>query len=74
MTLVGMDRHRKAGTSEVLTVEEAAKILGVSRGVAYRAAGAGELPVLRLGHRLVVPRAALAVMLAKAEQPDRRPA
>ena len=38
------------------TIDEAAEILGVSRGTAY-AAAAGTLPVIRFGRRQVVPRA-----------------
>ena len=45
------------------TVEEAAELLGVSRGSAYLAAREGELPTLRLGRRLLVPRRALEEML-----------
>ena len=45
------------------TIEEAAKLLGVSRGSAYEAARRGELPTLRLGRRLVVPRARLEELL-----------
>lgn len=56
--------------SEVFTVEEAAKILRISRGAAYdlarqwRATG-GEhgLPCIQLGHTLRVPRAALLALL-----------
>jgi len=36
------------------SVEEAAAILGVSRGLAYAAARAGEIPAIRLGRRLLV--------------------
>jgi excisionase family DNA binding protein len=52
------------------TVEEAAKVLGISRGVAYESArsylatGDG-LPVLRYGRRLVVPRARLDDLLGE---------
>lgn len=46
-----------------LTVEEAAELLGVSRGTAYEAARRGELPVVRIGRRLLVPRARLAELL-----------
>ncbi len=42
-----------------LTVEEAGKLLGVSRGLAYEAARRGEIPTIRLGRRLLVPRARL---------------
>lgn len=44
---------------ETLTVAEAAQVLGISRGAAYRAVRAGDIPSLRIGERIVVPRAAL---------------
>lgn len=46
-----------------LTIEEAAKLLGVSRGLAYEAARRGELPTIRLGRRLLVPRARLLALV-----------
>ena len=48
----------------VLTVEEAAKILKISRGSAYEACRKGDIPTLRIGRRLLVPRARLEAMLA----------
>ena len=48
------------------TVEEAAQLLGISRGLAYELVKAGEIPSVQLGRRLVVPRAALHSMLAAA--------
>ena len=44
-----------------LTIEEAARRLGIGRSLAYDLARRDELPVkvLRLGRRLVVPRPAL---------------
>ena len=42
-----------------VTVEEAATILGVGRNKAYEAARSGEIPTIRIGKRLLVPRAAL---------------
>ena len=45
------------------SVPEAARLLGVSRGVGYEAARSGDLPTIRLGRRLLVPRAALDRML-----------
>lgn len=45
------------------TVAEAAAILGISRTTAYECAKAGDLPVLRLRGRLVVPAAALDALL-----------
>jgi len=42
-----------------LTVTEAAELLGISRATAYQAAHAGELPVVRIGRRILVSRARL---------------
>ena len=47
-----------------LTVEEAGRLLGVSRGLAYAAARDGSLPTVRLGRRLLVPRRRLEQLLA----------
>jgi excisionase family DNA binding protein len=48
-----------------LSIAEAAQILGVARSTAYAAAAAGDLPVVRLGRRLVVPRARLQELLGE---------
>ena len=50
-----------------LTVEEAAHLLGISRGLAYELARSGRLPVVRLGRRLLVPKVALERMLAQTK-------
>ena len=42
-----------------VSVEEAGRILGISRGAAFHYARTGVLPVVRLGKRLFVPKAAL---------------
>ena len=47
----------------VLSVTEAAALLGISRDLAYELAARGELPSIRLGRRLVVPKLALLEML-----------
>ena len=47
-----------------LSVVEAARIMGVSKNVAYEAARRGEIPSIRLGGRILVPRAALERLLA----------
>ena len=49
--------------SPVLTVEEAGRLLRLSRGSAYEAARSGQIPTLRIGRRLLVPRAALERLL-----------
>jgi excisionase family DNA binding protein len=48
----------------VLTVPEAGKLLGLSKNPAYSAAARGEIPTIRIGRKLVVPKAALARLLA----------
>jgi excisionase family DNA binding protein len=47
----------------VYTVEEAGELLGIVRSKAYEAANNGELPVIRIGKRILVPKAALDRML-----------
>jgi excisionase family DNA binding protein len=47
-----------------LTVEEAAEVLGISRGLGYELVRSGELPSLRLGHRVVIPRRVVDELLA----------
>jgi excisionase family DNA binding protein len=49
-----------------LTVEEAAQLLGISRALGYELVARGELPSIRLGRRIVVPRRALDAMLDAA--------
>jgi len=48
----------------VVTLNEAASILRISRGSAYEAAKRREIPTIRIGRRLLVPLAALERMLA----------
>jgi len=50
-------------TALVLTVEEAGRLLGISRGLAYELVARRELPHLRLGRRIVIPRTALEALL-----------
>jgi excisionase family DNA binding protein len=51
------------GERLVLTVAEAGELLGISRAFAYELVARGELPVIRLGRRIVVPKAALLAMV-----------
>jgi excisionase family DNA binding protein len=46
-----------------ISVEHAAKLLGVSRSSAYRAAANGQLPTISFGRRLLVPTHRLLEML-----------
>lgn len=51
-----------------LTVEEAGRLLGIGRSLAYAAARDGSLPTIRLGKRILVPTAALLRMLDRSEK------
>ena len=42
-----------------MTVGEAGKLLGIGRSSAYGAIRRGELPFLKIGRRILVPRSAL---------------
>ena len=55
---------------KVLTIMEAAEELGISKGSAYEAARSGKIPTLRIGRRLIVPRAAFDRMLEQAGKPE----
>ena len=58
-----------------LSIPETARMLGISRGLAYELARSGQIPVLRLGKRLLVPKIALERMLGQTETPgDKREA
>jgi len=50
---------------QTLKIVEAAKVLGISRNAAYAAAKNGELPTVRIGRRLLVPKAALERLLGE---------
>jgi excisionase family DNA binding protein len=43
----------------MISVLDAAKVLGISRSYAYLMANTGELPTVRLGRRILVPVASL---------------
>ena len=47
-----------------ISVPEAGRRLGIGRNTAYEAARQGQLPVIRIGRRMVVPVAAFEAMLA----------
>jgi len=50
-----------------LTVEEAAATLGISRASAYEGVRRGEIPAIRIGRRVLVPRVALDRLLSMPE-------
>lgn len=55
-----MDSER---TAMVVTVPEAARLLGISRTHAYELVARGELTHLRLGRRIVIPKHAIETLL-----------
>jgi excisionase family DNA binding protein len=67
LNLLSMDENGTA-RRETLTVEEAGRILGLGRAAAYAAVRRGEIPSLRFGRRVLVPRQALDRMLAGASR------
>ena len=59
-----MKEHDMEEERLTLTVEEAAKLLGIGRQLAYERVKTGEIPVIKIGRRLLVPRSALEKLLA----------
>jgi excisionase family DNA binding protein len=59
--------------SAVLTIEEAAEVLRIGRSAAYEAARRGQLPVIRIGRSLRVPRHRLEQWLEAAGEDQRPP-
>lgn len=59
-----MDTKASCKDRQTVTVAEAAAALGIGKNQAYAAAHRGEIPAIRIGRRLLVPRAALEQMLA----------
>jgi excisionase family DNA binding protein len=49
----------EASERQTYDVEEAAKILGIGRNQAYDAVKRGEIPTIKIGKRLLVPKVAL---------------
>jgi excisionase family DNA binding protein len=51
------------GQKLTLTIPEAAKLIGISRGLAYEMAKQKKLPIIEFGNRKLVPRKALLELL-----------
>ena len=49
--------------ARTISVPEAGEYFGIGRCASYRAAAEGQIPVIRIGHRLRVPVLALEKML-----------
>jgi excisionase family DNA binding protein len=50
-------------------IAEAAKLLGISRNKAHAAAISGDIPSIKIGRTVLVPKAPLDRLLAGGEQP-----
>jgi excisionase family DNA binding protein len=55
----------EAGASATMSVDAAARYLGISRSHAYDLVRAGEIPHLKLGRRIVIPRRELDTMIGR---------
>jgi excisionase family DNA binding protein len=63
MTIEHVETKPAQTKPETTTITAAAKRLKIGRNQAYESAARGELPVIRIGRRLLVPTAALDRML-----------
>ena len=53
-----------------LTVKEVQNLLGLSRGLVYQAIETGEIPSVRVGRRILIPKASLSRLLeSKINEP-----
>lgn len=59
------------GERLTLTVEEAGTLLGISRAFAYEAVNRGEIPSIRIGRRVLIPKAAFERMLNESSNAGR---
>lgn len=58
-----MEMYEEKIQRRTLTIDEAAKELGICKAAAYDAARTGELPTIRVGKRWLVPIVAFNKML-----------
>ena len=59
------------GEKLTYSVEEAARLLGIGRNLCYEKVKTGEIPVLKIGRRLLVPKIALEKLLSESKLLDR---
>lgn len=57
-----------------LTVQETARVLGIGRNLCYERVKTGEIPVIKIGRRLLVPRRALEKRLENPQPLNLTPA
>ena len=61
-----MKATKTAVERKTITIPAAGQALGISRNAAYEAARRGEIPTIRIGRLLLVPKVALERMLESA--------
>ena len=71
MSASPVEERMSATERLVFSVPEVAELLGISRAFAYELVARGELPVVRLGRRVVVPRVALLAKIGVVETSGR---
>lgn len=71
---VSPDHHGRAldELPDWLSIAEVARYLGVARSTAYQVIDQRRIPVVRLGRRIVVPKARLSEVLLAEGKPRRR--
>jgi excisionase family DNA binding protein len=68
-----MGRKESMAAQRTITVEAAAKELGISRSSAFKAAHRGQIPVIVIGKRVLVLRRGLDELLEGKQPPLGRP-
>jgi excisionase family DNA binding protein len=57
-----------------LSVDETAKLLGIGRNLCYERVKTGDIPAIKIGRRLLVPRRALEKLLEEPKSLNFTPA
>lgn len=60
----------RGGERLAVSVDEAAGLLGISRDLAYDLVAQGQIPAVRLGRRIVIPRVQLELLLSGQDEGD----
>jgi excisionase family DNA binding protein len=65
-----MTKEHHKDEAMTLSVEHAARLIGISRTTAYRMVQSGELPAVRVGRRVLILKKPLMEMLEAEEHVD----
>jgi excisionase family DNA binding protein len=63
-------RTRQPPEERLVTIAEAGELLGISRAFAYELVARGELPIICLGRRRLVPKVALLALVGLGAEGD----